>query len=179
MSNNKIIAALRDEDAFENALNSKADILFFLSPSIDKLSYLATSAHEKGKKLYIHIDLTSGLGKDIQGIEFAKTSGVDGIISTRANLIRYANDCGLSTVQRFFMVDSRSIDTTLEIIKSAKPDMIEAMPGICEKIIKTICKKTDTPIIAGGFIETEYEVNSAVESGAYAISTSNRMLWDL
>ena len=177
--NNKIIAALRDEEAFEKALNSKTDILFFLSPSIDKLGDLATKAHSKGKKLYIHIDLTSGLGKDIQGIEFAKASGIDGIISTRANLIRYANECGLSTVQRFFMVDSRSIDTTMEVVKSAKPDMIEAMPGICEKIIKMLCDKTDTPIIAGGFIETENEVISAIKSGAYAISTSNQALWNL
>ncbi len=177
--NNKVIAAVRDEETFEKALNSKVDVLFFLSPSIDRLSDLALMTHKKGKQLFIHIDLTSGLGKDLKGIEFAKSSGVDGIISTRANLIKFANECGLSTVQRVFMVDSRSIDTTMDVIKSSKPDMIEAMPGICEKIIKTLCKKTSTPIIAGGFIESKAEVDSAIKNGAYAISTSNQTLWDI
>jgi hypothetical protein len=43
--------------------------------------------------------------------------GVDGIISTRTNIIKFARQEGLTTVQRFFIVDSHSVDTTVELVQ--------------------------------------------------------------
>lgn len=172
----KIISAVRTDEEFERALNSKTDTIFFLNPDIFELKYVSAKAHEKGKKIFIHIDLTLGLGKDKSGIEYAKALGVDGIISTRANLIKIAKELDLKTVQRFFIVDSHSIDTTIGTIKS---DMIEIMPGVVPKVIKKLKETIDIPIIAGGLIETKEEVNSAIAHGAYAISTGNEQLWDL
>ena len=177
--NRKIFAAVKNDDDFEAALLSNVSTIFFLYPDIMELAYIARKAHEKNKKLFIHIDLTAGLGKDRSGIEFAKNSGVDGIISTRSNLIRLANEQGLCTIQRFFIVDSHSIDTTVEAPNFSKADMLEAMPGIAPKIIKKLRQKTNIPIIAGGIIETEEEVNVAIQSGACAISTGEQSLWSL
>jgi glycerol uptake operon antiterminator len=36
-----------------------------------------------------------------------------------------------------------------------------------------------TPLIAGGLIETEEEVKKALASGAVAISTTRKSLWDM
>ncbi|MGN1059580.1 MAG: glycerol-3-phosphate responsive antiterminator [Clostridia bacterium] len=179
MNNRKrIIAAVRDDDEFETALLSGADTVFFLYPDIAELTYAAQKAHKRGKRILIHIDLTTGLGKDKSGIEFAKNAGIDGIISTRASLIKAAKECGMQTVQRFFIVDSKSIDTTVETLKSSKADMIEVMPGIAPKIIQKLRQRTDTPIIAGGLIESKEEIEAAISSGAYAISTGCTALWD-
>ncbi len=177
MSTEYVIAAVRDMTEFEKAVKSSVSTVFFLYPDIAQLSAVADTAKANNKKLFIHIDLTSGLGKDKSGIEFAKKAGVDGIISTRANLIRAAKDCGLKTVQRFFIVDSRSVDTTVETLRVSKADLIEVMPGIAPKIIEKLKARVDTPIIAGGLIETKEEVREAVEIGAAAVSTGKSGLW--
>lgn len=179
MSNiGRIIAAVQTDEDFEIALKSNPNTVFFLSPDIMELKYLAQKAHKHEKKLFIHLDLTTGLGKDRSGIEFAARAGVDGILSTRSSLIKAARECGLETVQRFFLVDGHSIDTTIESLKSSKADMIEVMPGIAPKIIKRLKSRIDVPIIAGGLIDEKEEVRVAIESGALAISTSASHLWN-
>ncbi len=175
----KIIAAVKNADEFEKSLKSEVTIIFYLYPDIMELAEAAEKAHTSGKNLYIHIDLTTGLGKDRSGIEFAKRAGVDGIISTRASLIKLAKECGLRTVQRLFIVDSQSIDTTVETVKKSKPDFIEVMPGISPKIVKILSGRVDIPIITGGLIDSLCEVKTAIESGAYAISTGCVNLWEV
>ncbi len=174
-----VVASVESDDEFEAALNSKVKTIFFLYPDIIELGYVAQKAHNMGKSLYIHIDLTSGLGKDKSGILFAYNSGIDGIISTRVNMINMAKECGLKAVQRIFIMDSHSIDTTIETLKVTKADMIELMPGIASKAIERLKARTTVPIIAGGLIETEEEVNTAINSGACSISTGFQDLWNL
>ena len=88
-----------------------------------------------------------------------------------------AVESGLFTVQRFFIVDSHSIDTTVESLKMSKPDMIEIMPGVAPKIIRQIKEKINITVIAGGLIETKNEVSEALNNGANAISTGKVELW--
>ena len=175
----KVVAAVRNTEEFAAALNSNVNVIFDLSPDILILSKKVKSAHEAGKKIFIHIDLANGIGKDESGIKFAKAIGVDGIISTRVNIVRLARENDVFAVQRFFAVDSQSIDTTISAIKSAKPDMIEIMPGILYKVVKNLCDKTDIPIIAGGFIDSVDEINSVLECGASAVSTGKKELWGI
>lgn len=174
-----VIAAVRGNEEFEKALLSDAEIIFDLSPDILNLSEKIKTAHNAGKRFFIHIDLACGIGKDRSGILYAKNAGADGIISTRVNIIKMARDIGLFTVQRFFIVDSRSVDTTVEAISASHADMIEVMPGVVSKIIEELKNKINVPIIAGGLIETSDEVSCAVKSGAYAVSTGTPELWSL
>ena len=134
-------------------------------------------AHKSGKSLFIHIDLAEGIAKDKFGVQYVKSMGVDGIISTRANLIKFAKDEKLFTVQRFFILDSRSVEAITETVKTSKADMIEVMPGVVPKIIQRLKEKLTVPIIAGGLIETQEEAEAAEKSGAQAISTGAKCLW--
>jgi len=172
-----IIAAVRNERDMEKALHSEVEIIFYLSPNILTIDKNVRKAHDAGKKIYLHVDLAEGLGKDKVGIEYLKHKDVDGIISTRVNIIKAAREAGLLTVQRFFIVDSQSVNTTLEGIKASKPDMIELMPGIATKVIANLKEKLNIPIIAGGMIESRLEVRDALQSGATAVSTSKCELW--
>lgn len=173
----KVIAAVRNDDDLSLAVKSGVEIIFDLSPDILTLEKKVKCVHDAGKKFFIHMDLASGIGKDESGIKFAKAADVDGIISTRVNIVRMARENGIFSVQRFFAVDTQSIDTTASAIKAAKPDMIEIMPGILFKVIKNLCIKTNIPIIAGGLIDTAEEVEAAIESGASAVSTGKKELW--
>ena len=172
-----IIAAVRNERDMEKALQSGVESIFYLSPNILTLDETVRGAHEVDKKIFLHMDLAEGIGKDKAGIEYVKQKGVDGVISTRVNIIKAAREAGLFTVQRFFIVDSQSVNTTLEGIKASKPDMIEIMPGIATKVIADLKAKLNSPIIAGGMIESRLEVRDALQSGATAVSTSKRELW--
>lgn len=173
----KIIAAVKTDKEFEKALVSQVEIMFDLSPNLLSIEKKIKQAHSAGKQLFAHMDFAEGIGRDKCGIYFMKQLGVDGIISTRVSMIKAAREGELCTVQRFFIVDSHSVDTTVEALKSSKADMIEIMPGVVPKIIHALQERISVPIIAGGLIENDSEVKAAAESGAFGISTSNKKLW--
>ncbi len=171
-----VICAVKDEQ-FDLAIKAGPEWIFDLAPDISEIEGKATLAHRAGKKYFIHFDLAQGIGKDKSGMLFVKELGIDGIISTRVNVVKMAREAELFTVQRFFIVDSHSIETTLEGIRSGKPDMIEVMPGTVYKVIERLKSTVSIPIIAGGLIENEAEMREALSSGASAISTSRVELW--
>lgn len=170
-----VIAAIPN-NALQSALDSQAEILFILKISLLEIEETIKKAHLADKKIFIHIDLADGIGKDKAGVEYLARLGADGIISTRGQLIRHANDLGLITVQRFFALDSKGVDSIEDMLESTKPDLIEIMPGIATKIIERFVSK-GIPVIAGGLIETKQEVTEALKNGAEAISTGKTELW--
>ena len=138
MQDFQIIAAVRNKEEFVSALKSNVKTVFMLSTNIEEIKGQVALAHKNSKKLFVHIDLAEGIGKDVYGIKFLQNCGVDGIISTRTNIIKLARKEGVFTVQRFFVVDSQSIETTVESALSSKADMIEIMPGTLAKVIKKL-----------------------------------------
>ena len=172
-----IIPAVRDDIEFENALNSNASLIFDLNSSILTFETRIKKAHAKNKKLFIHIDLAEGIGKDKKGIQYLKTIGVDGIISTRSNIIKFAKESRLSTIQRFFLLDSQSVISIINTVKDSKPDMIEIMPGVIYKMIRSLKKELNIPIIAGGLLDAQAEIDQALKEGAFAVSTSKKIFW--
>ena len=173
---NKVIAAVRTNDELLRAATSEVRIVFHLSPNILTLENDIKIMHSAGKKLFLHLDLADGIGRDRSGIEYIKKLGVDGIISTRTSIIKYARELGVFTVQRFFIVDSQSIYTTIEALKSSKAQMIEVMPAMGKTIMR-LKEAVDVPIIAGGLIETREEAIAVLKSGASAVSTGKAQIW--
>ena len=176
--NRRVCAAVRTKEDFELALKSKVDVIFLLYSSILTIESYINKAHKAGKKIFIHMDFAEGIGKDRAGLEFLKKMGVNGILTTRTNLIRPAKDMGLITIQRFFIVDSHSVDTAVESIRIAKPDVVEIMPGVVSKKIKEFAQKVSTDILAGGLVEFKEDVDAAIAAGATAVSTADVELWN-
>ena len=170
----RIIAAVRTETEFDLALDSKVACIFLLCSNILTLSEWLNKAHAARKKMFVHLDMSEGIGRDAAGVTYLAKLGVDGIISTRTGIIRTARELGLPAVQRVFSIDSQA----LQVSTAAQPSYIEVMPGVIPKVIRRFCDTTDVPIIAGGLIETADEVAAALQSGAAAVSTTNRMLWN-
>ena len=170
-----VIAAVHDRH-FEKALESPSEVIFLLGSNILTIPQRIRQAHEAGKCIFVHTDLAEGLGKDRAGVQFCAQAGADGIISTRANLIRSARDLGLLTVQRFFALDSQGVDSIDELLENSSPDLIEIMPGVIGKIIKRFAN-AKAPLIAGGLVETKEDVTTALKLGAFAVSTGKEALW--
>ena len=101
---------------------------------------------------------------------------MDGVISTKAQQIRYAKEQGLITIQRFFALDSKGMESIEEMLRNTNPHLMEIMPGVIGKAIMRF-RKSGIPVIAGGLIETKQEVTEALGAGATAVSTGQQKLW--
>ena len=174
---NPVVAAVTD-DKWQAAVESPAQVIFYLSANLLSVAEKVQQAHEAGKFVMVHMDLAEGIGKDRSGIRFLAQCGVDGVISTKAQLIRLAKEQNLITVQRFFALDSKGMESIEEMLRNTNPHLMEIMPGVIGKAISRF-KKCGIPVIAGGLIETKQEVTEALGTGATAVSTGQEQLWYL
>lgn len=177
LESSPVIAAIRDSK-WQASLTSPSEVLFYLEPHLSTARERVKEAHEAGKLIFVHLDMAEGIGKDREGVEFLAQCGVDGIISTRSQIIRFAKDSGLLTVQRFFALDSQGLDSIQEMLKSSHPHFMEIMPGTIPKVIERFATGP-IPVIAGGLIETKMEITGALRGGAVAVSTGSEELWYL
>lgn len=171
------IIAATDRNGWQAAVLSDAEVLFHLGADIMTVGEDIKTSKAKEKTIFIHIDLADGIGKDRGGINWLKSLGADGIITTRTQLVRAAKDIGLISVQRFFVLDSKGMHSIAETIENTRPDLIEIMPGVIPKALKLFSKQK-IPVIAGGLVETKQEVTTALSSGAIAVSTGKKELWN-
>lgn len=172
---NPVIAAVTDEK-WQSAVESPAQVIFYLSANLLTVKQRVMQAHEAEKIVMVHMDLAEGIGKDRSGIRFLAQCGVDGVISTKAQLIRLAKEQNLITVQRFFALDSKGMESIEEMLRNTNPHLMEIMPGVIGKAIARF-RKSGIPVIAGGLIETKQEVTEALGAGATAVSTGQQKLW--
>lgn len=172
---NPVIAAVQ-QDRFAEALASPAEIIFHLGADLLSIPSLVDQCHNLGKYLFLHLDLAEGIGKDRIGLQYLAQCGVDGIISTKTQLIKIAKEQGLITVQRFFALDSKGMESIDGTLKISNPHLMEIMPGVVYKAIARFSSGY-IPVIAGGLIETKSEVTEAISAGATAVSTGKDALW--
>ncbi|WP_395939540.1 glycerol-3-phosphate responsive antiterminator [Clostridium sp. DJ247] len=177
---NPIIAAIRNNEDLKNSLDTRASVVFVLYGDILNIKDICSRLREKNKIVFVHVDLIEGLRGDSAGIKYIKENAdPHGIISTKASNIRYANQLGLHTIQRLFVIDSLSLRTGIKSIHETKPNAVEVMPGIASKIIDSLQKEISPYIIAGGLINTKKDIMDSLGAGALAISTTSKELWDL
>lgn len=175
-----VIAAARDLAAVQRAASSDVAAIFFLGGTILNLSDMTRAARAGNKRVFVHLDLLGGLGRDQAAVEWcAREIRPDGVISTRTPLLKYASDLNLTTIQRLFVMDSASLLHGEKQFKGYAPDMIEVLPGLVPKAISHLSQTLHRPVIAGGMITEPDEVREALKAGAVAVSASNEALWRL
>ena len=178
LKTNPVIAAVKDTEKLEDALNSECEVVFLLCGNIFNLKSIVEKAKKKGKIIFIHVDLIDGFSRDATALSYIyEEIRPDGIISTKNSQLKTAKQLGLLTVQRLFIIDSLSIDTTVKASVSINPDAIEIMPGIMPRITRKLSSQLDVPVIAGGLISEKDDIKNALESGAKGVSTSDTSLW--
>jgi glycerol uptake operon antiterminator len=176
---NSVIAAVQSEDDLEVAIKSNVTTVFLLCADIFNAKTLVDKIKGAGKSAFIHIDFLEGIGKDAKAIDYIiQVIKPDGIISTKSNHIKIAREKGMFTIQRFFLIDSKSFEMTLNSVKALQPDMIEVMPGVMPGVIHRITRRLSIPVIAGGLISSKQDVLEAIKAGALATSTGKKELWE-
>ncbi|MGE5572845.1 MAG: glycerol-3-phosphate responsive antiterminator [Bacteroidota bacterium] len=173
------IPALRRAAEVDEAASCGAAMVFFLTGTIYELRDVVARARAVGQKVFCHVDLLHGIGKDPVGMRWlAREIGVNGILTTRSSLISAAKDEGLVAVQRLFVLDSESLKTGLSVLASSRPDAVEILPAlVLPNIIHRLPLDAISPFIAGGLVETIPELEAVLATGALGVSTSKKELW--
>jgi len=181
LERNRVIPAIKDDVAMRKALHSAHDIVFVLYGDILTLDDHVNAILRAGKTPFVHLDMINGLASNPVVLEyfyrhFKRNCGV---ITTKSNMAKKALEMGIRVVQRYFMLDSLSVESAIDGIGKVRTDAIEIMPGIIPRVISQINRQTNVPIIAGGLINTASDIEKILAGGAIAVSTSKAELWPL
>ena len=176
---NPIIGAIKNKDTMDRVISSDCEIVFLLQGDIVSIKKEINILQKENKKVFVHVDMISGISSSTIIVDFFKKEFKDvGIITTKTNIVKRAIEIDVDVVQRFFFIDSISLDNAIESLKKIKPKAIEIMPGIMPKVVKKINKiYPDIPIICGGLINEKDEIIAALSAGAMAVSTSDYKKW--
>ncbi len=179
MMEQKIIPASSNLKEFEAFLESSYEVGVFLEIHISQLKNISKLAKNAGKKMIYHVDLIQGLKSDDYATEYVcQEFKPYGLISTKSSVILKAKQKNVIAIQRVFLLDSHAIEKSIKLVQRTKPDYIELLPGTMPWMIEEIKERLDVPILAGGLIRTEADVENAIKAGAAGITTSRKELWD-
>ncbi|MER2030433.1 MAG: glycerol-3-phosphate responsive antiterminator [Solibacillus sp.] len=174
----KIIPAARTIKQFDKVVKSEFEYIVLLEVHLSHLRSLKQEADRHGKKLIIHADLIHGLKTDNFAADYlCNDIRPAGIISTRSNMILKAKSRGILAIQRVFLIDTIALEKSYSLLEQTEPDYIELLPGVIPEMIKEVSTQTGIPVITGGLIRTDEQIKQAFDSGAIAITTSNKELW--
>ncbi len=179
-NNQQILPAASNIKEFERLMdtNYEYEYVILLDCHILQLVSLMKLAKHHRKKVLLHADLIQGLRSDEHGAEYlCHYIKPAGLISTRTSVVSVAKKRSLIAIQRIFLLDSHALNTSYRLLESFQPDYIELLPGVIPHIINEVAEKTKIPVLAGGLIRTNAEVQQALEAGAVAITTSMKNIW--
>lgn len=173
-----IVAAVKSEDELTESLMCDSNVVFLLFGGICNIGALVRRIKESGKLAIVHVDLIEGLASREVGVDYIKEhTNADGIISTKAALIKRAKQLDLLAIRRFFLLDSMALESISKSSATCDADAFEVLPGVMPKIISHIASDCDKPIIAGGLIRDKEDVLGALNAGAIAVSSTNSKVW--
>lgn len=173
-----VIASITKEEQVAVARSSKVHRVNLMTGNINNLQSIIAKLHESGKQVYVHIEMVSGIGRDAHTIQFlAQEFKADGIVTTKSNAVSAAKQAGIPSIQRIFAIDSAAVETAVRMIKTYEPDEVELMPGLMTRVISEVRHKIKQPLIVGGLIRHEKEIQNALECGANFVSIGDSRFW--
>lgn len=174
-----LFAALRSPADLEIALAHGLPAAMLLKGDIFDVAQVMERANAAAMQVFIHLDLLEGIGRDRSGLRYLQQQlGVNGVVSTRSNLLKEAAALGMLTILRFFVLDSAAYATGIHLLSTVQPDAVEILPGVVlPHIAEEAARDISQPIIAGGIIKTEQDIRAILQAGATAVSTSRQHLW--
>lgn len=180
LEQNPIISAVKNDGELRHALESGCGAIILLFGNALDIGRLVQSVKDSGKLCIVHIDLVEGLSQSTVAVDFLlQSTQADGMISTRPQLVKHAKQKGMFTIQRFFIIDSKALESVKRQLPGCDADIVEILPGVMPKIIAELCKCCKKPLVASGLIKDKEDVVNAISAGAVAVSSTNAEVWYL
>lgn len=135
--------------------------------------------HKYEKKVMLHLDSLKGVARDKEGVGYLKQIGVDAVISMRAQNIRLIHDAGMLSLLGAFLVDSASVNQTIQNVKNVKPDILIAMPITVPDIVyERLRKEISIPVMGGGLGVNRIVIDHAIGCGLEACAVTDQKMLD-
>ncbi len=174
-----VIPEVKNDEWLASLGESECRLAYILYGDICTLPDIVRKVKEMGKAAFVHIDLIDGLSPKAISVDYVKKfTQADGIISTKPALIKRANELGLFSIQRFFMMDGITYANIVRYVKMCDPDVVELMPAGLSKVLKYLVEEINRPVVASGLTQDNDDIISALGAGVIAVATSNKGLWD-
>ncbi|MFI5658797.1 glycerol-3-phosphate responsive antiterminator [Streptomyces sp. NPDC051684] len=175
-----VIASVKDEAGLKAVLRSDCKVVFLLYGSLLDLPEIVATLKDDGRTVLVNVDLVEGFsGKDVVVRYVKERTAADGILSSKAFMVRAAREAGLFAVHRFFLIDSMSYRNLVPQLRSSKADCVEILPGCVPRVISWVVDDIEVPLIAGGLVCDRDDVFAALKAGATAIASSNADVWEM
>lgn len=174
------IAGIKDDAGLRLVLKSECRVVFILYGNVLTIQSIVKRLKDVGKMVFVNVDLIDGFAAKDVVVEFVKQhTQADGVLSSKASMIKAGRTLGLLTVHRFFVIDSFSYHNLAKQVDISKPDFVEIMPGCMPKVISWVVDAIRTPLIAGGLVCDHDDAIAALRAGAKAVSSTNPVVWTL
>lgn len=180
LEENPIIIAVKDEQGLAASLSCPKKVVFVLYGSVITIPTIVKTLKQAGKTVFVDPDLLDGLSAREAAVDYlARSTQADGIVSTKAPLIRRAHTLGLATIYRTFLLDNMALQSLYKTGAQCEADFFEILPGLMPKLIRRLSEQLDRPLIASGLIEDKEDVITALSAGALAVSSTCPAVWSL
>jgi glycerol uptake operon antiterminator len=170
-------AAITGEESLDEALASRAPVVFVLRGNGLSLGRLVRQIHDADKLVAVHVDLVGGLHADRASIEWLAGAGVDAVISSHGQLMAAIRHGGMTAIHRLLLVRRSQLDAAVAAIGRSAPNIVEILPGVILPTVVSMMPRFDVPVLAGGFVRTEADVQAILSAGALGVTTSSPALW--
>jgi glycerol uptake operon antiterminator len=170
-------AAIIGEERLDEAIASRAPVLFILRGNGLTIGHLVRRIHNAGKLVAVHVDLVGGLRADRASVDWLGGAGVDAVISSHGQLMAAIRHGGMTAIHRLLLVRRSQLDIAVAAIGRSAPNIVEVLPGVILPSVVSMMPRFEVPVLAGGFVRTEAEVHAALSAGALGVTTSTQALW--
>lgn len=180
LQENPVIASVKDEAGAQAALRSDCKIVFLLYGSVLNIASIVDVLKKHGKMVFVDVDLLDGFAsKEIVVTYLKMHTAADGVLSSKAFMVKAAKEQGLFAIHRLFLIDSMSYQNARKQVKISKADCIEILPGCMPRVISWLIEDVSVPLIAGGLVCDKDDVVAALKAGATAVASSNEGVWQM
>lgn len=178
LTDHPVIPSIKDEDGLRAVLGVHCPVVFVLFGSVMSIGRIVETLKAAGKTVFVDVDLLDGFSSKPVVVDFLKANTrADGVLSSKAVIVRAAKTAGLLAIHRLFLIDSFSYNNLPKQVSLSGADAIEILPGCMPRVISWIREDTDLPLIAGGLVCDKEDVIGALGAGATAVASSNRDVW--
>ncbi|QVQ53423.1 glycerol-3-phosphate responsive antiterminator [Spiractinospora alimapuensis] len=180
LADEPVVASVKNAEDLDVVLRSECRVVFLLYGTLLDLPDLVRTLKDAGRIVLVNVDLLDGFAaKDVTVRFIAERTAADGILSSKASLVRAARECGLLSVHRFFLIDSISYRNLVPQLRSSQAECVEILPGCVPRVISWVVDDIDVPLIAGGLVCDRDDVYAALKAGAAAVASSNHDIWSM
>ena len=101
---NPIILGINKESDLKLAAKAESQVVFTLFGTISNIGDTIHHLKKMKQLVFVNIDMVDGFSPRNSVVDFLKTMELDGIISSKPTILRYAKEQGIFTINSFLIL---------------------------------------------------------------------------